>query len=67
MDLDFKLVTLTFLQAIARMNLTKVSKYSGFIIDYFWMIVYPFEVLEIFFNTDLQGPLKNVKDVPPKL
>ena len=67
MYLDRKLTDHTLLQAIARVNRTKASKFSGYIVDYFGLTDYLAEALEVFSNTDVQGALKNLKDEIPKL
>ena len=64
MDLDRKLTNHYLLQAIARVNRTKVNKFSGYIVDYFGLTDYLADALKVFSSTDIKGVLK---DEIPKL
>jgi len=67
MYLDRKLTDHSLLQAIARVNRTKVKKFIGYIVDYYGLTDYLKEALEVFSATDVKGALRNLTDEIPKL
>ena len=67
MYLDRKLTDHNLLQAIARVNRTKVGKHRGYIVDYYGLSDYLAEALDIFTSEDVHGALIPIKDEVPKL
>ena len=67
MYIDRKLTDHTLLQAIARVNRTNKNKFRGYIVDYYGLIDYLTEALNMFSTTDIAGALKDIKDEIPKL
>lgn len=67
MYLDRKLTDHNLLQAIARVNRTKVGKHRGYIVDYYGLADYLAEALDVFTSEDVQGALIPIKDEVPKL
>ena len=62
MYLDRKLMDHTLLQAIARVNRTAPNKFKGFIVDYYGLVDYMKEALELFSSEDVDGALVPIED-----
>jgi len=67
MYLDRKLIDHNLLQAIARVNRTKVRKNAGYIVDYYGLSDYLSEALEVFSSDDVKGALINIEEEIPHL
>ncbi len=67
MYLDNSLKEHTLLQAIARVNRTYKHKKAGIIVDYYGVSKNLKEALEMFSDEDIEGALKPVTDILPRL
>jgi type I restriction enzyme R subunit len=55
------------LQAIARVNRTRLGKSCGFVVDYFGVARHLRDALAVYAEEDVQGALTSIKDELPKL
>jgi type I restriction enzyme R subunit len=55
------------LQAIARVNRTRLGKACGFVVDYFGVARHLKDALAVYAEEDVQGALTSIKDELPKL
>jgi len=67
MYLDRKLTDHSLLQAIARVNRTRLKKLRGYVVDYFGLTDHLDEALQLFSAADVRGALKDLKEEIPKL